>query len=879
MSRWFTLKTFLLLCLIAHPAFVVGWVLVHQERLHRTFLSRPFLILEVGVSLVSALLITLTVLLYKRRASAVADMEANFRSLLDASPDPIAIMDGNGVVRLVNARAENLFQETSTRLVGKSINHLLFQSDGAADLENSLSDFRNSDLGDDADKNGLKARRKDGSWVPVEISFCPFETRNGTLTISILRDITERKRAEHLRDTRHAVRRILAEGGCKADAASRCLEALCKGLGQEVALFWVRDPRQQELLRFAFDGNAPTKEGLPLLDVARNATYAAAVGLPGLAWSDSKPIRSADLAGERDPLVTLAVRHGFKEAFAFPILFDAEVLGVIECFSREPLLYDEGLLETLLSIGSQIGRFLKHQQAEEAVRLSEARKAAILESALDAIITIDPDGKMLEFNPAAERLFGYERTSAIGQRMVDLIVPESSRGVYDDRLNNCRSREDTTGSKRIELSLKRADGQPVPVELVVTRIRLEGPPLFTCYIKDLTERVQAEQTLRRTEEQFQQAQKMEAIGRLAGGIAHDFNNLLTVINGYAQSMLSKLPAKDVNRGPIELIHKAGCRAASLTRQLLAFSRRQVLEPKVFNLNGVVADIGKMLQRMIGEDISLEVIPGNDLSRTKADQGRIEQVLMNLAVNARDAMPEGGKLTIETRNVVLDEGYARSHPEVTPGPYVLLAVSDTGVGMDEATRARIFEPFFTTKEVGKGTGLGLATVYGIIKQSGGHIAVYSELNRGSTFKVYLPVTAEKETIPACLLRPAFAPSGKGTVLLVEDEDMVRTLSSQILKEQGYTVLEARHGKEALAISEKDLAEVQLTVTDVVMPEMDGRDLARRLLVRKPNMKVLYVSGYTEKAIVRNGLLEPDTLFLEKPFSPEGLARKVHEMMSA
>jgi CheY-like chemotaxis protein len=328
-----------------------------------------------------------------------------------------------------------------------------------------------------------------------------------------------------------------------------------------------------------------------------------------------------------------------------------------------------------------------------------------------------------------------------------------------------------------------------------------------------------------------------------------------------------------------MIHKAGNRAATLTRQLLAFSRRQVLEPKVFNLNSVVAEISKLLQRMIGEDVVLSVVPAANLHCIRADQGRIEQVLMNLAVNARDAMSQGGKLTIETRNVVLDDAYANGHPEVRPGPYVLLAVSDTGCGMDEATRKRIFEPFFTTKEVGKGTGLGLATVYGIIKQSGGHIAVYSEPNRGSTFKIYLPSTEEKAAPSSSYPRPKFLPRGKGTVLLVEDEDMVRTLSSQVLQEHGYTVLEAWHGKEALALSERDLSAVQLTVTDVVMPEMDGRDLAKRLLSRKPDMKVLYVSGYTAKAIVRNGILEPDTIFLEKPFTPEGLVRKVHEMLGA
>jgi len=634
------------------------------------------------------------------------------------------------------------------------------------------------------------------------------------------------------------------------------------------------------MLRFGCEWNVVTEGGLGFQAEVRSAAYPEGSGLPGRACAEGTPAWAAAAAAEVDPLLRSAARLGFKEALAFPVLNDAEVMGAVACFGREPLDRDEGLQETLLSIGAQLGRYLKHQQAEEAVRSSEARKAAILESALDAIITVQPDGAILEFNPAAERLFGHPRDRAIGQKMTELLVPEESRAAYGKSLPVSHRADGSPVGNRVELSLRRADGGLVPVELVMTRIRAEGAPLFTCYIRDLTERVQAEEALRRTEEQFRQAQKMEAIGRLAGGVAHDFNNLLTVINGYAQSLMGKLPQKDPSRGPVELIFKAGSRAATLTRQLLAFSRKQVLEPKIFNLNNAVAEISKMLQRMIGEDIALEVVPGKNLRLIKADPGRIEQVLMNLAVNARDAMPKGGKLTIETRNVTLDEAYARTRPEVKPGEYVLLAVSDTGCGMDEATRSRIFEPFFTTKEVGKGTGLGLATAYGIVKQSDGHIDVYSEPGRGSTFKVYLPATADRETPAAAPPpRPAAPARGKGTVLLVEDEDMVRTLSSQILREQGYTVLEARHGKEALALSEKDLDAVQMMVTDVVMPEMDGRDLARRLLTRKPGMRVLYVSGYTETAVVRNGLLDADTVFLEKPFSPESLARKVHEVLSA
>ncbi|MBZ5515556.1 MAG: response regulator [Acidobacteriia bacterium] len=379
------------------------------------------------------------------------------------------------------------------------------------------------------------------------------------------------------------------------------------------------------------------------------------------------------------------------------------------------------------------------------------------------------------------------------------------------------------------------------------------------------------------EQQLLQAQKMEAIGRLAGGIAHDFNNLLTIISGYGTLLLEQMGSEAALRGHVEQIGNAAERAAMLTRQLLAFGRRQVLAPRILDLNTVVADMDKMLRRLIGEDIDLATLPDPEIGCVKADPGQIEQVIMNLAVNARDAMPHGGKLTIETANADLDEAYAREHVAVTPGPYVMLAVSDNGIGMDPPTLARIFEPFFTTKEVGKGTGLGLATVYGIVKQSGGNIWVYSEPGRGTTFKIYLP-QVEEAPVGGELRRPS-APATRGweTVLLVEDEDAVRHLICNILAARGYKVLEARSGKEALSLCKRQAGPLHLLLTDLVMPEMDGRELASRLGPRYPAMKVLYISGYTNGALAHNGVLAPDAAYLQKPFTPDALAQKVREVL--
>jgi PAS domain S-box-containing protein len=498
----------------------------------------------------------------------------------------------------------------------------------------------------------------------------------------------------------------------------------------------------------------------------------------------------------------------------------------------------------------------------------------------DGVISCDPKGIVTLLNPAAQTLTGWSEKEACGKSL-ETIFPLVNENNHQpaDILDILSFDQDESAAFLSQKTLVAKDGAKRPIEADFKPIKDEQGKISGLLLafRDSSERRRSQEHLRQSEEQHRQSQKMEAIGQLAGGVAHDFNNLLTIITGYSEMLLNRLPAADSSRELIREIHKAGERAASLTRQLLAFSRKQVLAPVVLDLNEVVQEMEKMLRRLIGEDIELATVLDSKLDLVKADPGQIEQVIMNLAVNARDAMPVGGKLFIETVNVDLDELYQETQAEIPAGTYVTLSVSDTGCGMDEATKARVFEPFFTTKGPGKGTGLGLATVYGIVKQSGGYIFVDSELGNGTAFKIFLPpVPAEKATKKS-RISSFRAPRGNETLLLVEDEHAVRALARDALQSYGYQVLEASQGAEAIRLVEKQKGTIHLLVTDVVMPQLGGRQLVDKLHALQPGMKILYLSGYTDDAVVRHGLMEGEAAFLQKPFTPVILAHKVREVL--
>ncbi len=512
------------------------------------------------------------------------------------------------------------------------------------------------------------------------------------------------------------------------------------------------------------------------------------------------------------------------------------------------------------------------RRMEQALIESEEKYRELVDEVNDGFYISDSEGVLLFANKALAKMLGYEHPEKlIGKKFLEFITPETVEEV-DKRFGGL-----VKGETHYEISVSKiigADGKERYLEVKPSLILKEDKVVGARgVIRDITERQLLEQQLR-------QSQKMEAVGRLAGGISHDFNNLLTVMIGYCQMVEKKIPEDNPLHKDVQEIKKSAIRAASLTKQLLAFSRKQILQPEKMNLNNIVAEMDVMLRRVIGEDIELLSVTCPELGLVMADPGQIEQVIMNLVVNARDAMPDGGKLTLETANVHLSENFVRLNPGAKAGHYAMIAITDTGCGMDANTLSKLFEPFFTTKAPGKGTGLGLSTVYGIIKQSDGYISVYSEVGTGTTFKVYLPLVSgsvvDQKTGSGTGKVPLYKPTE--TILLAEDEEAVRNLAQRILSEQGYKVLAASDALQALQILQEHKGKIDLLITDMIMPGMTGLGLVQRVQANYPQIKVMYISGYTDTAILHQGLLEPSTAFLQKPFTPHTLLKKIREVLT-
>jgi two-component system, cell cycle sensor histidine kinase and response regulator CckA len=722
-------------------------------------------------------------------------------------------------------------------------------------------------------------------WLDL-YSFPFFDPDTGRIrgVIEYIRDISDQRAAEEaLKRSEAESRRLARENAVMAEIG----QILCSTLNIDTVYERVSEAVRRLIPfdRMAVNIIRPEKEAFFIPYVSGREVFLRQKGdlVPLRGTAAAEVLRSrksllirkgeiASLAGRFPGLLPLA-QAGFQSMMLIPLLFQDRVIGILnlqqatgEPFTEEALRLGEKVGAQIAGAMANAQLYAERERAEIAHRESEEKYRLLVENANDAIFIVQ-DGMIRFSNPRTEELLDYpagELAAMPFSRHLHPADPEAAAG--GDRPEEGKKLPERT------LRIRNRRGQEIWTEMNSVAILWEGKPATLNFARDITEQ-------KRLEAQFLQAQKMEAVGRIAGGVAHDFNNLLTVINSQSQLALLELKEWDPLREKFESIQKAGERAANLTRQLLAFSRRQVVERKVIDLNGLIRDLEKMLRRVIGEDIRLETSLTAHPGRVKADPGQIEQALLNLVVNARDAMPGGGKLTIATGDEEVDGEYAGKHMGLKTGRYVRLSVSDTGVGMPPEVKERLFEPFFTTKEKGKGTGLGLSTVYGVVKQTGGEIWIYSEPALGTTVKIYLPAVdapVEGEKKKPAAERTA---CGSETILVVEDEDEVRKLAAGILSRQGYKVLEASHGGDALLMMEKRPEPIELLLTDVVMPGISGPDFARRLKILRPELKVLYMSGYADNGIFQQGILERGMAFLQKPFTVENLARKVREVLDA
>jgi two-component system, cell cycle sensor histidine kinase and response regulator CckA len=765
--------------------------------------------------------------LFHQVLEALRQSEARYRHLIEHATDIIYTHTLDGRIITVNKVVETVLGYSREELVGKSIFGLIVPEH--RDLSRRMAEEKVQSPSVTSTTYTIEALHKNGDRVPLEVSTQVITDQGAPLAIQgVARDVTERQRAARkLQEREHFYRTIterstdilvITDGDGTVRYLSPSFEAVLGYKGETLL--------GQQRFDLVHPDDVARLERM-LQDLVANVTEFSTI-----------EVRVRDSGGK--------YRH--MDLRARNLLADPIINGiVIDC--RD--VTDRKL-------------------AEQALRRSEERFRKVIETSGEGIAIRDPAGYLTFANSRFAEMLGYPVGEMIGKHVREIVAPE-----FLTVLQQSFERRKRSGhAESIDLQFVRRDGGKVDAIIAASPMYDEHGNFIGSLgmITDITER-------KRLEAQLRQSQKMEAVGRLAGGVAHDFNNLLTAIRGHVDLLLQELEPGSALREDVQEIGKAAVRAASLTQQLLAFSRRQMLQPVVLHLDDVVRDIESLLRRLISEDIALDITLKAGSSRVRADRSQVEQVLMNLVVNARDAMPNGGRIRIVTSTIVVDEEFTRTNPGAMPGEYVKLCVEDTGVGMDPQTLSHVFEPFFTTKDVGKGTGLGLATVYGIVKQSGGYIRVTSEIGRGSTFEIYLP-EVQDPVLPGREAERALPVDERegGTILVAEDEDAVRALTVRILRKRGYQVLEARDGRNALDIAREYDGDISLLVTDVIMPHMGGRELSERLAEIRPDIKILFMSGYTDDQLLQRGVLQSGSgNFLEKPFTPDALASKVREVL--
>ncbi len=782
----------------------------------------------------------------------------HFAALLDSTNELIAILDPDGVVRFVNDAFRRLLGYAPDELLGRSLYGIVH----AVDVERMQERLQGIAAQKDSSTRGrCRLRTRDCSWRWFEIVWSNNWTKETGLEGILFhaQDVTELQRMESERQAISDVVHALNQTSNLDQLLGGIHQALQRVVSAENCFVALHDPEHD---KFEFPFFVDEYDTVPAPQkVGRSCTaYVFRTGramlIPQSDFDHLVALGEVELVGSPSP-AWLGV----------PLKTPTATIGVlvVQHYQNENA-YDIRDLEFLDSVGAHIALAIERRRAEVELRKNESILRLLFEhNPLPTWLYEIETLKFIRVNQAAVNLYGYsneefERMSILGIR------PDSER---EKALNFVREMEEDAQEHGFWLHQTK-DGRTFEVEIISHALLYAGKRVRLVVAQDISER-------RGLELQLRQALKMEAIGRLAGGVAHDFNNLLMVIKGHTEILLNVLLPSDPVAHKIEQIDRSADRAATLTRQLLAFSRMQVLQPQVLNLNSIVEEMGKLLPRLIGEDIELVVRADEELGTIRADASQMEQIIMNLAVNARDAMPNGGKFVLETLNVDLDQTYTATHPLMKPGPYVRLTVSDSGTGMDAETQSHIFEPFFTTKEKGKGTGLGLATVYGIVKQSGGFIWVYSELDKGTSFKIYLPRVDEAEEFSGMPNSSVDVPTGTETVLLTEDEQDVREIAKEFLESGGYKVLEAKDAEEASHLARQHGESIDLLVTDMVMPGMTGQELAVQLQDEYPGLRIIFMSGYSEHAATEMAHADPGVRLLNKPFSRGELLRAVREVL--
>ena len=791
--------------------------------------------------------------------TAVLDIRRQYlEQLFQSSPDALIVVDPSFHVQCVNREFQRVFGYSASEILGQPVDSLIFPPDRCAEAQWIAQCLQRGEL------LSLETQRrcKDGTLVDVSAFSAPLIIDSRIVAFyATYRDISERKRAEALNS---ALYRIAEKASATHDLQQ--FFAAIHGIVDELMCarnfsIAIHDPESQ-LLSFPYfvdeqeSAPAPAKPARGLIE------YVLSTGEPLLCTPELA--EQMQQRGQVELTGPPALHW-----LGVPLKVNHHIFGalVLKSYSKNTRLRDRDK-EVLTLISRQLAAAIEHKRNEQTLRRSEVRYRSLVQTAVYGIYRSSLEGQFLDVNPALIGMLGYNSA-------LEVMALDPQKDVFVDPGEHARLVDEFRRTGRMdgfEVRWKRKDGAAITVRISGRAVASEDEPsdVLEAIAEDITER-------RVLEDQFRQAQKMEAVGRLAGGIAHDFNNLLMVISGYTEVLLDHLTPGNPLHAKAEAIQQASDRATTLTRQLLAFSRKQHLELKVVDVNSIVEDMERLLRPLIGENVELVTHLASTVGCTRADAGQLEQVIMNLVVNAKDAMPNGGKISIRTASVVLDDSYRPENTFIQHGPYVMITVSDTGLGMDRETQARIFEPFFTTKEKGKGTGLGLSTVYGIIKQSGGYVFVQSELGRGTTFTIYFPRVDEPSEAHGATPVSLAAAGGSETILLVEDEESVRQLVRETLESRGYHVLEAENGNTGLALAASHSDTIHLVITDVVMPGLSGHELVQQLIPARPGIKVLYLSGYAEDAVAGNDLADGPKAFLQKPFTLQSLSRKVREVL--